>query len=104
MKLEIEWLGYCNKGYSDKVWGACSVSDPNDHDIDVQYYYFWGKRGKSFTLKRDTYDAMDLHERITAKEDQGYWLVPEPEFLDMHPNLIEHLEQTIVLHKLRAAA
>lgn len=91
--IEIDWVGYCDRDGSDKIWGICG----DEHDS----YTFWCRRGK--TVKAKVYHGFSIDQRdlIRTKEDRGYWKVPMHQLDELHPGLLEQLGRAIVLDKLR---
>ena len=67
--IKFHWIGWCQEGTSDKVWGFSSTGGTS------QCYVFWGRRGKALSFKKTTkWDADDLSEK---KQDKGYEPVSE---------------------------
>jgi hypothetical protein len=91
--IEIDWVGYCDRDGSDKIWGICG----DEHDS----YTFWCRRGKTVRAKVYNEFSVDRRDLIRSKEDRGYWKVPMHQLDEMHPGLLDQLGRAIVLDKLR---
>jgi hypothetical protein len=73
--IKFHWIGWCQEGTSDKVWGFCSTGGTS------QCYAFWGRRGKALSFKKTTiWDADTLSEK---KEDSGYCPVTESQLREV---------------------
>jgi len=73
--LEFHWIGWCQEGTSDKIWGYCSAGGTS------QCYIFWGRRGRSLSFKKSTkWDADSLGYK---KQDRGYQSITEAQLREV---------------------
>jgi predicted DNA-binding WGR domain protein len=95
------YIGHCQEGTSDKVWGLIRLTGTEDH---LQYGYrtndfiaFWGRRGKKLQTKIhhsiDSYDAQKLCDK---KESGGYKEVNPAYLGEVYPEFEQDLEKTAV--------
>ncbi len=88
---EVKWLGWNNKGNSDKVWGWLEMNDG-------RRYCFWGRRGKTLSFKIH-HSLHELQKTQRQKErKRGYNLV-RPENYD---RLVKDFLDSVEIHCMTA--
>ena len=87
--ISIKWVGWCNKGTSDKVWGYFQVGSGGT------YYIFWAGRGKAMNFKKQT-SAFEVVKVRRSKEnrsyDKAYTEISEAKLLEIWPTFENELE------------
>lgn len=94
--ITIKWVGWCNKGTSDKVWGYFQVGARNPGWGSIgPYYIFWGGRGKALNFKKVN-ELSTAHSIQRSKEnrsyDKAYTEISEAKLLEIWPTFENELE------------
>jgi hypothetical protein len=85
--IKFHWIGWCQEGTSDKVWGFCSTSGAS------QCYVFWGRRGRALSFKKSTkWDADSLGFK---KQDRGYRSVTEARLREVWTTFDDDLQSRL---------
>jgi len=94
------WIGHCQDGTSDKVWGLIKLSDNQFYN---DYAAFWGRRGKKLQTKiHKNIDHWTADKLSDKKIDGGYKPI-DPSRLDLiYPEFEQDLEVTAVWALLKA--
>ena len=82
--MDIQFLGWCRKGTSDKVWGIVKK------DTDL-YVTFWGRRGAKLQKKMIEMDRWDAEKLIGTKIKKGYHEVEKDDMEMVHDSLRKHV-------------
>jgi len=77
--MDIKFLGWCNEGKHDKVWGISKKDD----DL---YMTFWGRRGKKLQTNTKTMDGWDASKLVDSKRKKGYVEFEKSEMDEIHEN------------------
>jgi len=83
--MEIKYIGWCNEGKHDKVWGVALHSASNHVDSDF-YACFWGRRGKKLQKKLVELTGWELYKLIESKQKKGYVNFPVDEANEIYEN------------------
>jgi predicted DNA-binding WGR domain protein len=113
MALKFKFIGWCNEGDHDKVWGVIFLETPsanweqsyNAYLTNNRYkdFYdsvthkkcitFWGRRGKKLQTKTST-DDYEMFKLITSKLKKGYQAVDKGRLDAVYPEFQTDLEET----------
>ena len=82
--MDIQYLGWCREGTSDKVWGIVK----KDSDL---YATFWGRRGAKLQKKVIEMNAYEANKLIRSKQKKGYVEIPKDDMEMVHDSLRKHV-------------
>jgi hypothetical protein len=100
--MRYEYIGWCQEGTSDKVWGAICLQEPTtSYRGDGKYVTFWGRRGKKLQTKMVEGDKWDVHKLFVKKLDKGYKEVDKQKLDEVYPDFESDLEKTAMWAALR---
>lgn len=69
--MEIKFIGWCNEGKHDKVWGI-ALFGRGEHSFSDTYATFWGRRGKKLQKKLVELSSDGALKLINSKRKKGY--------------------------------
>ena len=101
---QFAFIGWCQEGTSDKVWGYFLRPTPPEnlwgHTIPGRHLgsnccIFYGRRGKAMRFKGDvvTLDLLGLRD---SKLRKGYREISEAKLFEIWPNFIEEAEAKLM--------
>jgi predicted DNA-binding WGR domain protein len=93
MSSNIDFLGWCDDGPHDKVWGAISMNRN-------QRLIFWGRRGTKLSYKIKELSADKYWDLIRDKNRSGYTRYTYPE--QIHIDLESQIKKLYVWASLKA--
>lgn len=82
--MDIQFLGWCREGKSDKVWGIVK----KDEGL---YVTFWGRRGAKLQKKLIEMHMWDADKLIRSKVNKGYLKVEKDDMEMVHDSLRKHI-------------
>lgn len=96
----FKFIGWCNDGNHDKVWGVIFLESPKD-EFNKGFHYpthlkcvtFWGRRGKKLQTKASV-DDHQMFTLINRKLDKGYSRVNIKKLDEVYPEFQTDLEET----------
>lgn len=101
MKIAYHWIGHCQEGTSDKIWGLIRLTGVDDDSQFLHrynnYVAFWGRRGKKLQTKiHEGLDGYDASRLCDKKIDKGYATIDTDRLEDVYPEFEEDLQKTTV--------
>lgn len=93
------WIGRCQYGNIDKVWGVFQYKDTPKIRRHEATYAFWGNVGKRLSISqhdREYYTDM----LIDKKKKNGYNQISQKSLESIFNNLYDNLDESFVFHKL----
>ena len=100
--MNYHWIGHCQEGTSDKVWGMICLTG-NNHEASNypwtghDYVAFWGRRGKKLQTKiYKTHNYYEINKLCDKKIDRGYNTINVARLDEVYPEFEQDLEQTTV--------
>lgn len=91
--MNFKFIGYCNQGKHDKVWGVIKLDSPN-------VLVFWGRRGAKLQTKH-TVDNNELSRLIDSKLIKGYNAIESNNLDQIYPEFQYDLEQSAIWASLK---
>ena len=101
MSIDYKFIGWCQEGTSDKVWGVIKLRDGNSWDND-SYCTFWGRRGRALQTKVSVESEWDIEKLISNKSHKGYTEIDTDKLNEVYPEFEEDLEKTAMWAMLKA--
>jgi len=98
--MNYHWIGHCQEGTSDKVWGLIRLTDSTWNN---DYVAFWGRRGRALQTKihRDI-GQWEADKLCHKKEDRGYQTINPAKLDQVYPEFENDLQSTAVWALLKA--
>ena len=105
--MNYHWVGHCNDGTSDKIWGMICLNG-NDHEAanypyrGCNYVAFWGRRGKKLQTK--IYNNISFYtadKLCDKKQDNGYKTINPTRLGEVYPGFEHDLETTTMWAMLK---
>jgi predicted DNA-binding WGR domain protein len=91
--VNFKFIGWCNQGKHDKVWGVIKLDRPN-------VLVFWGRRGAKLQTKH-TVDNNELSRLIDSKLVKGYNTIESTHLDQIYPEFQHDLEQSAIWASLK---
>ena len=107
MSLNFKFIGWCQDGNSDKVWGVIYLEPLPDRGFSFNDYTyvktvtFWGRRGKKLQTKIGL-DDWEMLRNIEAKKNKGYVEIQPDKLQSVYPEFEKDLETTAIWAMLRS--
>jgi len=100
MTTEFVFIGWCQEGNSDKIWGYFLRPTPDaaawtTKDWGYNCCIFWGRRGKAMQFKADI-TGHDLNKLRESKLRKGYVKISPEKLLEIWPSFIEEAEAKLM--------
>jgi len=101
-RYNIKWVGRCQYGTSDKIWGWFYYIDPTSTELvwNSPAYVFWAGRQKPLHFKKHMplFGAM---EKLTReKKDRKYTEIEVPSLLEIWPSFYQDLDNRFIFYML----
>lgn len=77
--MDIKFIGWCNEGNHDKVWG---IGKREDGD----FMTFWGRRGNKLQTNNKSMGDYEAFKLINSKRKKGYQEFAKDELDLIHKN------------------
>lgn len=77
--MDIKFIGWCNEGNHDKVWGIGDCGDG-------EYMTFWGRRGNKLQTNRKYMSWPKVRSLVSSKLNKGYVEFDKDELDQIHEN------------------
>jgi len=95
--IDYRFVGWCNEGNSDKVWGIIYINESVSEVLT-----FWGKRGSKLQTKFHKVGAGPVYDLIREKKKKGYRSISLQQLNDVYPNFEKDLEKITIWATLKA--
>lgn len=83
--MEIKFIGWCNEGKHDKVWGIAHYGRGHFLNTDL-YATFWGRRGKKLQKKLVDLNPGQVYNLILSKQKKGYIEIAKDDVNEVYDN------------------
>ena len=100
--LEYKFIGWCQTGTSDKVWGVIPLQSPDPLKIG-KYVIFWGRRGKKLQSKIYEDYTWGIVDKIEGKIERGYVKIDTTRLNELYPEFEEDLSKTAMWAMLQSS-
>lgn len=93
--MNYRFIGWCQEGNSDKVWGVIYLETPKSNFwcADEKCVIFWGRRGKKLQTKAAINNSA-LSLTINSKLKKGYERVDYNKLHEVYPEFEDDLRKT----------
>jgi len=98
--MNYYWIGHCQEGASDKVWGVIRLAAPLQHG--EEFILVWGRRGKKLQAKISANSDWYMDDVIQGKVKKGYNKIDNAKLNEVYPEFEKDLEQSAVWTLLKA--
>ena len=93
---EFGFIGWCNEGTHDKIWGYFYRPTPNasvwaSKDYGWNCCIFWARRGRAMQFKPDV-TGYELDKLVDSKIKKGYEKISQPKLFEIWPSFITEAE------------
>ena len=100
-RYDIRWIGRCQYGTSDKIWGYFVYKDPtNPSARSNDIYAFWAPTGKSLHFAKHQHGLYKASRLVKQKKDRKYNEINEAELVSVYPNFWEDLDNKFIFFML----
>ena len=104
-RYEIKWLGRCQYGTDDKVWGWFNYNDTQSTEQTnlrvAPRYYFWAHLGKTVQFKRHEGYYAQPDTVVKAKKAAKYQEIPVKDLVEIWPTFYEDLDRHFIFFMLQ---
>ena len=93
---EFGFIGWCNEGNHDKIWGYFYRPTPNANtwtrkSSGWKCWVFWARRGKAMQFKSNV-TGYELDKLVASKGKKGYIKISQPKLFEIWPSFITEAE------------
>lgn len=106
-RYEIKWMGRCQYGTDDKIWGWFTYNDTQTTDtqslVNTQTkYYFWAHTGKTVQFKRHEGWYTSPDHAVKAKKSNKYVEIKADDLLEFWPQFYADLDRYFIFFMLQS--
>lgn len=103
LRYNIKWVGRCQYGTSDKIWGWFYYNDPTSAESPAwnsPAYVFWAERQKPLHVKKHASLFGQMDKLIRQKKDRKYTEIEVKSLLEIWPSFYQDLDNRFIFFML----